>query len=147
MQDYLAKSNRAFLPDQKKLLGVLKTKKVLLYAPLLKWYLEHGLQITAVHQTIDYIPQKIFHWFVQEVANKQRQGDAAKQKKLCSLKCSSFWATGPMVGLLKPLSVRQKCCTRKDENVVDKHLRSVWFKISKRSVTCKRSNPAETRLR
>ena len=58
MQDYLAKSNRAFLPDQKKLLGVLQTKKVLLYAPLLKWYLDHGLQITAVHRTIDYIPKK-----------------------------------------------------------------------------------------
>ena len=48
MQDFLAKGNRSFLPDQKKLLGVLQTKKVLLYAPLLKWYFEHGLQVTAV---------------------------------------------------------------------------------------------------
>ena len=72
MRDYLAKSNRAFLPDQKKLLGVLQTKKVLLYAPLLKRYFVHGLQIRAVHRTIDYIPQKILNWFVQEVANKRR---------------------------------------------------------------------------
>ena len=35
MQDYLAKGNRSFLPDQKKLLRVLKAKKVLLYASLL----------------------------------------------------------------------------------------------------------------
>ena len=34
MKDYLAKSNRAAMPDQKKLLGVLKANKVLLYAPL-----------------------------------------------------------------------------------------------------------------
>ena len=64
MKDYLAKSGRVAKPDQRKLLGVLKAKKVLLYAPLLEWYHKHGLQITAVHRTINYIPQKIFHWFV-----------------------------------------------------------------------------------
>ena len=60
MKDYQAKSNRAAMPDQKKLLGVLKAQKVLLYTPLLKWYFEHGLEITAVHRTIDYIPLKNF---------------------------------------------------------------------------------------
>ena len=75
LKDYLAKSNRSAVPDQKKLLGVLKAKKVLLYTPLLKWYHEHCLEITAVHRTIDYIPQKIFSWFVQEVANMRRKGD------------------------------------------------------------------------
>ena len=58
MKDYLAKSNRTHFPDQKKLLGVLKTKKTLLYAPLLEWYFNHGLKITAVYRTIDYIPKK-----------------------------------------------------------------------------------------
>ena len=33
MKDYLAKSNRAFLPDKKKLLEVLQTKRVILYPP------------------------------------------------------------------------------------------------------------------
>ena len=75
MKDYLAKSGRVAMPDQKKLLGVLKGKKVLLYAPLLKWYHEHGLEIMTVHRTIDYVPQKIFDWFVQEVANMRRKGD------------------------------------------------------------------------
>ena len=58
MKDYLAKSGRAAMPDQKKLLGVLKAQKVLLYAPLLKWYHEHGLEITAVHRTIVYFSQQ-----------------------------------------------------------------------------------------
>ena len=40
MKDYLAKSGRVATPDQKKLLGVRKARKVLLYAPLLKWYHE-----------------------------------------------------------------------------------------------------------
>ena len=82
MKDYLAKSGRVATPDRKKLLGVLKTKKVLLYAPLLAWYHEHGLEITAVHRMIDYIPQKIFDWFVQEVANMRRKGDAEAEKAL-----------------------------------------------------------------
>ena len=82
MQEYLSKSNRSFMPDQKKLLGVLQTKKVLLYAPLLQWYYEHGLQITAVHRTKDYIPQNIFDWFVQEVANMRRTGDVEAEKSL-----------------------------------------------------------------
>ena len=82
MKDYLAKRNRTHFPDQKKLSGVLQTKKKLLYAPLLEWYLDHGLKITAVYRTIDYIPQKLFDWFVREVANKRRQGDAEAAKAL-----------------------------------------------------------------
>ena len=126
MKDYLAKSNRAFLPDQKKLLGVLKTKKVLLYAPLLKWYLDHGLQITAVHRTIDYILQNIFDWFVQELANKRRQGDAAKEKALLAevFKLLGNSAYGKFIGAVER---QTKVLYTKDENVVDKHLRSVWF--------------------
>ena len=82
MKDYLAKSGRTATPDQRKLLGVLKAKKVLLYAPLVKWYFEHGLEITAAHRTIDYIPRKIFDWFVQEVANMRRKGNAEAEKAL-----------------------------------------------------------------
>ena len=75
MMEYLAKSGRTAIPDQKKLLGVIKAEKVLLYTPLLKWYHEHGLKITAVHRTIDYYPQKLFDWLVQEVTSMRRKGD------------------------------------------------------------------------
>ena len=107
MKDYLAKSGRVAMPDQKKLLGVLKAQKVLLYAPLLKWYHEHGLEITAVHRTIDCIPRKIFNGFVQEVANMRRKGDVKAEKALLAEK-KSFWATAPTASSLKLLSVRQK---------------------------------------
>ena len=59
MKDYLAKSGRVATPDQKKLLGVLYTQTVLLYAPLLKWYHEHGLEITAVQRTIAHTPKNL----------------------------------------------------------------------------------------
>ena len=40
----------------KKLLGVMKAKKILLYTTLIKWYLQHGLRLTAVHQLAKYEP-------------------------------------------------------------------------------------------
>ena len=116
MQDYLAKSNKAFLLDQKKLLGVLQTKKVLLYASLL----------TAVHRTLDYIPQKIFDWFVQEVANKRRQGDAAKEKALL-VEVFKLLGNSAYGKFIEAVEHQTKVLYTKDEIVVDKHLRSVWF--------------------
>ena len=96
MKDYLAKSGRAAMPDQKKLLGFLKAKKVLLYTPLLKWYFEHGFEITAVHRTIDYIPRKMTYTKDEDVVDRhlrsayfedlEETGDAYKiesRKKRC----------------------------------------------------------------
>ena len=40
----------------KKLLGVMKAEKILLYTPLIEWYLSHGLRIRAVHELIEYEP-------------------------------------------------------------------------------------------
>ena len=80
MHDYLKQSGRKRFPEQPKLLGVLSAKKILLYAPLLEWYLNRGLKLTAVYRTIDYEPREIFSWFVNEVADNRRNGDADKDK-------------------------------------------------------------------
>ena len=82
MHDYLQHSERKRFPDQKKLLGVLSAKKMLIYAPLLQWYLSNGLKITAVYRSIDYKQRKIFEWFAKEVADNRRKGDADKDKAL-----------------------------------------------------------------
>ena len=74
MHDYLQQSGRKRFPEQPKLLGVMSAKKILLYAPLLVWYLNRGLKLTAVYRTIDYEPREIFSWFVNEVANNRRMG-------------------------------------------------------------------------
>lgn len=52
MKDYLALSKREPMHDQRKLVGALSVQNILLYTQLLKWYLEHGLKITAVHRTL-----------------------------------------------------------------------------------------------
>ena len=126
MKDYLVKSGRTSTPNQKKLLGVLKAKKVLLYAPLLKWYHEHGLEITAVHRTIDYIPQKIFEWFVKEVANMQRKGDAEAEKALLA-EIYKLLGNSAYGKFIEAVERQTRVLYTKDENEVDKHMRSAYF--------------------
>lgn len=82
MKDYLVKSKRSPVQKEKKCLGELSAKKILLYAPLLRWYLDHGLQITALYRTIDYKPQKKFPWFVNQVTENKRKGDLDPEKAL-----------------------------------------------------------------
>ena len=41
-----------------KLIGSYFGKEILLYTPLLKWYLQHGLKITAFHVGIEYTSTK-----------------------------------------------------------------------------------------
>ena len=46
MKDYKINTGRKMIKNNKKLLGVMKAEKILLYSPLLKCYLNHGLQVT-----------------------------------------------------------------------------------------------------
>ena len=48
MLDYLKRTGRN-RGDGKKLVGSLFAEKLLLYAPLLRWYVDHGAVITAVY--------------------------------------------------------------------------------------------------
>ena len=61
--------------NQLKLVGALSTQKIVLYAPLLKLYLNHRLKITAVHRPIGDVPQKAFKWFMEKVTENRRKGD------------------------------------------------------------------------
>ena len=36
------------------LVSGLKAEKVLLSSPLLRWYMEHGLEVTRVYQCLEY---------------------------------------------------------------------------------------------
>ena len=78
----------------KELLGVMKAKRILLYAPLIEWYLQHGLSLTVVHQLIEYEPGMPFSWFPEEVANARREVDKDPLKKqlgnVAKLKGNSF---------------------------------------------------------
>ena len=127
MHDYLQQSGRKRFPEQKKLLGVMSAKKILLYAPLLAWYLNQGLKLTAVYRTIDYEPREIFSWFVNEVANNRRKGDAEKDKALLAevFKLLGNSAYGKFIEAVELHTNTIYTC---DEEEVDKSLRSARFK-------------------
>ena len=127
MHDYLQQSGRKRFPEQSKLLGVMSAKKILLYAPLLVWYLNRGLKLTAVYRTIDYEPRKIFSWFVNAVANNRRKGDADKDKALLAevFKLLGNSAYGKFIEAVERHTNTIYTC---DEEEVDKSLRSARFK-------------------
>ena len=127
MHDYLQQSGRKRFPEQPKLLGVMSAKKILLYSPLLAWYLNQGLKLTAVYRTIDYEPREIFSWFVNEVANNRRKGDAEKDKALLAevFKLLGNSAYGKFIEAVERHTNTIYTC---DEEEVDKSLRSARFK-------------------
>ena len=57
MMDYLQRTGRN-RGDGRKLVGALSAEKMLVYGPLLRWYIDHGVEITAVHRTINYQPKR-----------------------------------------------------------------------------------------
>ena len=57
-------------------------EKILLATPLLKWYLEHGLEVTRVYQVIEYTPKPCFKTFGDAVSNARRAGDADPSKAI-----------------------------------------------------------------
>ena len=95
MQDYKINTGRKKIKNNKKLLGVMKAEKILLYSPLLKWYLNHGLQVTKIHKYISYTSGRPFKWFPEEVSAARRAADQDKNKKqlgdTAKLKGNSFY--------------------------------------------------------
>ena len=62
-------SSFAFQQPWRSLIGSFKGDKILLATPLLKWYLQHGLVVTKVHQTIEFERNACFEKFAKEVSD------------------------------------------------------------------------------
>ena len=126
MKDYKINTGRKMIKNNKKLLGVMKTEKILIYSPLLKWYLNHGLQVTKIHRYISYISGRPFKWFPEEVSSARREADNDKNKKqlgdTAKLKGNSFY--GKMIENLEK-HISTKFTT--DEKLIDKIFRSPFF--------------------
>ena len=126
MKDYKINTGRKMIKNNKKLLGVMKAEKILLYSPLLKWYLNHGLQVTKIHRYISYTSSRPFKWFPEEVSSARRAADNDKNKKqlgdTAKLKGNSFY--GKMIENLEK-HMTTKFTT--DEKLIDKIFRSPFF--------------------
>ena len=81
MQEFARQAGESENP-RRLLVGAMAAKEILIMTPLLKWYLEKGLKVTAVHETVEYHPTRCFQPFVEEVASARRAGDADKDKAI-----------------------------------------------------------------
>lgn len=77
MKSYAIENNLLSQP-RKSLIGSYHAKGKLLITPLLKWYLDHGLEVTDVQLVVEYKPKACFKSFGEEVSNARRCGDRDK---------------------------------------------------------------------
>ena len=112
--------------EDKKLMGTLSAQRILVYAPLLLWYVNHGAVIKRVYRTIDYTPAKIFPWFVEQVTEARRTGDVEKSKALLAEVFKLLGNSG-YGKLIEALERQTNVIYTKDEKVVDRALRSAYF--------------------
>ena len=73
MRAYRDRTGRA--KGARKLVAVLEAKKVVLYSPLIKWYLQKGLIIDQFYEAAIYNPGRPFSWLPEMVAQKRREAD------------------------------------------------------------------------
>ncbi len=81
MQNYHNENKTPFNKGNK-LIGSYFGKEILLYTPLLKWYLQQGLKITKFHCAIKYTPEKSFQQFADEASDARRARDIDKAYEL-----------------------------------------------------------------
>ena len=112
--------------EDKKLMGTLSAQKILVYVPLLLWYVNHGAVIKRVYRTIDYTPAKIFPWFVEQVTEARRTGDVENSKALLAEVFKLLGNSG-YGKLIEALERQTNVIYTKDEKVVDRALRSAYF--------------------
>ena len=74
MQAY-AEENGLLSQPRRTLIGSMKASNILLITPLLKWYIRHGLEVTAVHEVLQYQPEPCFTDFGKTVVDARRAGD------------------------------------------------------------------------
>ena len=89
----------------------MSANKILLYALVLLWYVEHSLEVTALYRTIDHNAKKLFKWFVKQVTEVKRTGDVDREKAW--QKCSSCLVTVLTGNSLKQWNARPMPLTPK----------------------------------
>ena len=103
------------------------TINILLYLPMLKWYLEHRLEVTAIHKYLKYEFGQPFSWFSEEVSEARCDGNIDPSLKQLgntyTLKENSFYCK-----LIADLMKHLKMTFTTNEELVDKLFRSSFFK-------------------
>ena len=67
---------------QRMLVGSFRGDKILLATPLLRWHLDHGLEVTRVYQVIEYTPIPCFRRFGDAESTARCEGDVHPHKAI-----------------------------------------------------------------
>jgi hypothetical protein len=49
-------------------------EKIMVISPLLKWYVQHSLKVTKIHQVVEYTPATCFQKFGDNISDARRAG-------------------------------------------------------------------------
>jgi len=82
MYDYNQTRGKNMSKASRKLIGSYFGKQILIYTPLLKWYLEHGMVITKTYSFIKANAHKAFKPFMEAMSQARRDGNADESKKM-----------------------------------------------------------------
>ena len=125
MHEYQTRTGQKMIRGANKLLGVMCTKKILLYSPMLKCYLSHGLKVTAIHKYLKYDPGRPFSQFSEEVRRDTTETDLSLKQLSDTFKLNGNSFYGNMIeDIMKHL----KTTFTIDKELVDKSFRSPFFK-------------------
>ena len=68
--------------------------KILIYTPLLKWYIDHGVEIKSIYSIMKFKPKACFNKFADDVSNGKRAGDVDPNKKIIAETMKLFGNSG-----------------------------------------------------
>ncbi|KAJ8546715.1 hypothetical protein ON010_g11521 [Phytophthora cinnamomi] len=100
MYEYNESRKQRRAKPARKLIGSYFGEKILIYTPLLKWYLSHGMEITQTYSFIKASSHKAFEPFMEAVSKARREGDADKSKAMIAVMMKlDEWSGDAMVSL------------------------------------------------
>ena len=110
----------------RKVLGVMKVEKILVYTPLLKWYIQHGLKVTAYDKLLKCKAVRPFNWFPEEIVQALHEADKNKDKtivgEMAKLKGNSFYGK-----MIKDIAQHHYTTFTADEKDINDGLRSPFY--------------------
>ena len=77
-----AESHNIMTTPRRMLVGSYYGDKILLATPLLRWYLDHGLEVLHVYQVIVYDPILCFQRFGDALSEARREGDVHRDRTI-----------------------------------------------------------------
>ena len=81
MKEY-AEKHKMLNQPRRTLVGSYFGNQILVATPLLKWYVEHGLQVSNITLIIEYQPKACFKAFGENVSKARREGDKDAAKSI-----------------------------------------------------------------